>query len=819
MKYYSKYLENIIKNFHSIYIDSYFHFVQNILIIYNPFKLLSTIFRPLFGQTGITNIINGVFVKLLLLVFYIPLILFFLTFVTFLYFGLFILAIIFVIDLNLLAVILLLFFGLLLTYLLYQYSNFLKINHSNYSMENIYLSAKSDLRNILDAGSYELKDLLEYLVKSKVVRKYLRILEIDHEEVNISISKNLAEISKEKYENELINVIRDFKVDNIEELTMFYAFLKTINYNIKTDLEKNIDPNDFNLVYKIISEKKEFSIQKTILLFAARLEKELDQPFSSSLKKYSNNLSEEFRKRSIKVHYNINLEKEELFIDQLMNNKKSVLLVGEVGTGRDSFITSLVRKIDQDIFKLDINKLIESANPVTSLQSIINDVIMLNGILYINNAHRLKTDLHQSSKDVLINIIASTLANKRINLVMVTDKQNYNKYFKDDIELLKSITLHQFSEPQGDVLEKINLKHFLSLNKYSKTNSTISLYAIRESISISNRYNSRENQPQKSINLIKTALNQTDYVTASKIKKIASTKYQMPINVLTDKERDTYLSLENEIKKYIIGQEHAITEVATSLRRARVGVRDDNKPIASFMFAGPTGVGKTEMVKTINKIIFSDKKFLRLDMSEYKNVNSLDRLIGANNRRGTLTDFVDNNPYSLILIDEIDKAHPDVLDIFLQVLDDSILTNVDSQTTDFSNTLIVMTTNIGTKAIIANEGLEKEETEQLAIDELKKYFKIEFLNRFTSLIVFDSLSQQEILEITKLKLNNITNKFKERNIDIVFTDKYINNIAIEAYSPVWGARNIDRVIEKEVENTIADKLLRKELSSGSKIEL
>ena len=293
----------------------------------------------------------------------------------------------------------------------------------------------------------------------------------------------------------------------------------------------------------------------------------------------------------------------------------------------------------------------------------------------------------------------------------------------------------------------------------------------------------------------------------------------IPVGKLVQSENEKILSLEEHLKEKVIGQDQAISSIADTVLRSRAGLKDVNRPIGSFMFLGPTGVGKTYVTKQLAKNLFDDENLIiRIDMSEYMEKHSVARLIGAPpgyvgyEEGGQLTEKVRRKPYSVILLDEIEKAHPDVFNILLQVLDDGRLTDGKGRLVDFKNTIIIMTSNIGSQYIL-------EGKKEMVYEELKSRFKPEFLNRLDEIITFNSLDKESIKNIVRLELSKMNDKLKDRLIVIEFGEDLIDYVVNNAYDPNYGARPIRRFIQKELETDISKLILKENISTNSIIKI
>jgi ATP-dependent Clp protease ATP-binding subunit ClpC len=349
---------------------------------------------------------------------------------------------------------------------------------------------------------------------------------------------------------------------------------------------------------------------------------------------------------------------------------------------------------------------------------------------------------------------------------------------------------------------------------------------------------------------------EVDMVTETDVSDVISNWTGIPVTKITGSESERLLKMEETIHERIIGQKHAVVSVSKAIRRARVGLRNPNRPIASFIFAGPTGVGKTELTKALSDYMFSSEdSMIRLDMSEYMEKHTVAKLIGSPpgyvgyNEGGQLTEAVRSKPYSVVLLDEVEKAHPDVFNLLLQILDDGRLTDSKGRLIDFTNTLIIMTTNLGSKIIERESGIKSkseqgergfkitpdavlgwepvpeaikdpelfERVTKLVNDELKNFFRPEFLNRIDEIIVFNHLTRIDIWQICGLMVKQVQNRLKERGINLIVELSVQAFLTDEGYDPLYGARPLRRAIMKYLEDTLAEQCLSKTLYPNTKI--
>ena len=314
----------------------------------------------------------------------------------------------------------------------------------------------------------------------------------------------------------------------------------------------------------------------------------------------------------------------------------------------------------------------------------------------------------------------------------------------------------------------------------------------------------------------------SDTVDEDDIARIISKWTNIPISKLVGSERDKLLHLEDNMKKRVIGQDDAIKLVSDAIIRARAGIKDPNRPIGSFIFLGPTGVGKTEVARTLAYELFDDEKhMIRIDMSEYMEPHSVARLIGSPpgyvgyDDGGQLTEAVRRNPYSIVLFDEIEKAHKDVFNILLQILDDGRITDSQGRTVDFKNTIIIMTSNLGSEYILEN----KDNSNELVLNELKHTFKPEFINRIDEIIIFKSLSKDVVYNILNKIIKDVENRLKDKNISIDITDNAKEYIINNSYDERYGARPIKRYVSRNIETLIANNIISNNINYGDKITI
>lgn len=408
----------------------------------------------------------------------------------------------------------------------------------------------------------------------------------------------------------------------------------------------------------------------------------------------------------------------------------------------------------------------------------------------------------------------------------------YGKEFKTEIEphtdflnAFEPVRVEEISE--DDAIRLLTYAGIILERQYKVI---ISFEAIKAAVSIAHKYFKQKLLPASAEDLLKEALADATQrgekmLTDEIVIAVAERKVNIPIHKTTKEEAEKLLNLEDIIHKNLIDQEQAVTAVARALRQYRSGLARSSGPIATFLFVGPTGVGKTELAKILAKTQFgSDQLLLRFDMSEYQDKQSIFRFIGTPDGKmsGTLTESVIQKPYSLILLDEFEKAHPDVLNIFLQVFDDGRITDNVGRVVDFQNTIIIATSNANSDFI--KDSIEAGRTIEDIKDEFKKkltgYFRPELLNRFSDVIIFKNLSVDDTIAIARMQIQKLAKTLgEEQGIAMEIDDEVVQHLAKIGYDPVFGARPLRTVINDRIKSQLAEMILRNELRKGSHLKL
>ena len=427
-------------------------------------------------------------------------------------------------------------------------------------------------------------------------------------------------------------------------------------------------------------------------------------------------------------------------------------------------------------------------------------------------------------------VLGEFLAHPNFQIIATSSPKEYHQLIEKHDQILKYFETIEMREPsEEDTIEIL----YSDLKPYEIGRVVFTHEGFKSIIRESNRYNWSSPLPERAIDLAMDVMmywsKKSDelFVNEETVAEFLSLKTGTPHGEVKSGERKKLLNLEKILHQQVIGQEEAIKQVAEALRRARSGISNTDKPVGSFLFLGPTGVGKTETAKALAKTYFGDEeKMIRFDMSEFQSPSSIDRLIGSSqlNQQGRLVTAVKDNPYSLILLDEIEKAYPEILDIFLQILDEGFVTDAFGEKVNFRNAMIIATSNAGA-ALIKEEvgkGYDAEKIKQDIIDYAisNGIFRVEFLNRFDGVIFFRPLAGDELTSVVRLMLQKLAKRLQsEKNIEVEFSDDIMGKIIEKGYNPIFGARSLNRYIEDTVEDILAKKIIAGEVRRGEKVRI
>jgi len=593
-----------------------------------------------------------------------------------------------------------------------------------------------------------------------------------------------------------------------------------------------------------IAAAKKFWLKKNLRRLGS-LGKSWGAGYTITLDTFSDDLSEAARLSNFPKAIGHDAQKEAL--ERILSRQRNnVLLIGEPGSGRERLIWDFASKSvlgehkNQNlnytrIVRVDIPFLLSRLESKEEVESVLDQMFQEivqagNVILVLEDFHSFIGEGKQEEAAAKMNIAAILmpyLRSPQFPIIAVTTYAGLHRYIEHDPSLLilfEKIEVLELSQDQTlNVLTETvpKLEH--------KYGHFISYPALKAAINFSIKYIQAIPLPKKAIDTLEEASillasGEENILLPHHVAQLISEKTGIPVGEAEAGEREVLLKLEELIHQRIINQEEAVKEVASSLRRARAEVSSRKGPMGSFLFLGPTGVGKTETAKALAAIYFgSESRMIRLDMSEFQHVDDIPRLLGTEYQEGILTTAVREDPFSLILLDELEKAHPNVLNLFLQVLDEGHITDGLGRKVDFRHTIIIATSNAGYQLILQaiRENKNFSALKQEILDHLfqKGIFRPEFLNRFDAVVLFRPLSKENLLDIAELMFNTLKKNLDAKGIELIISEPLKEKIVELGYKPIFGARNMRRVIQDKVENALAQALLSRAIGRGDKVTI
>lgn len=650
---------------------------------------------------------------------------------------------------------------------------------------------------------------------------------------SITTDSILEEIKKWKSEGKI--VVSD----------LLYAYTQVFKPFIDVLIQQNIKAEDVwevakwheHIAQKEHEQKKFWT--KENLSQGSSIGKNWLYGYTPTLNTFSSDLSYE----ALKLGELIGRDQEMEQLQRILIKEKgnSVFLVGDAGVGKRTLVVALTKLIqegtclkplcDKRVVLLDILRLLhtEEAHAQETIIAVLKEAEDAGNIILVIPSF----DSFVSSGEGRINltdIFTQYIIGSNLQIIGFVDVGNYQKYILSNQVLLKNFEKVDILEVDKNVVIKILEQKVLDLEKKYKI---LVLYpSLKEIIKQSDAFVSDTPFPQKAIDLLIEAMvyaqvKKNTVVSISLIDELLSQKTKLPLGELQENEKEKLNNLENLLHEYVIDQETAITAIASALRRSRAGVRKQNSPIGTFLFLGPTGVGKTETAKALARVYFgSEDHMVRLDMEEFETENDIEKLIGKYDSHsvGILTSQIREKPFCVLLLDEFEKANPKILNLFLSIFDEAYVTDGEGKKVSFTNCIIIATSNAGSEFI--REELEKGQSKELLEKSLTEYllrekiFSPELINRFDSVTFFKPLGEKELQKIARLIIRNLSALLEEeKGIKINVSDDVLSKLIAKGYSPTFGARELTRVIQENIENVIAQKVLAGQAQKGSTIDI
>ncbi len=704
-------------------------------------------------------------------------------------------------------------------------------NFNEKKLKNLKLkySLKQGLANPND---FKLVGFLDYqaskIFKKAKTKDALLILLAKSKVKDIVFVFNRGELSQKKLQNfcnEQLGKIKDDEI-NLEKIVIEAGKLALLGGREKITpgdllssfagfdsvMERFLIENDFkkedikNLVewfYKQKTRQEKLTCwwDYTNLLTRGSIGRDFAAGYTITLDRFSFDWKDKISKNIFReiVGHTEEIKQVERILEKEKN--KNVLLVGEPGVGRGSIIEAIAQKafLGTSVLSVNYKRILQfnigALKDEALLEKCFAEAVKAkNVILVIDDFHNFVS---------LAGILGRYLPLKNFQLIAITSFDGFHTYIERDssfTNLFEKVEVGEISEQETLVLMEQLVPFFEVKNK-----KYISFRALKEILKMSSRYMAQKSFPEKALRLLDEAMvylkmyTKSNILKVEHIRKIVSEKTKVPVEDLEQKEKQKLLNLEDLIHSRLVNQVEAVSQLAGALRRARAEVNIKNGPIGSFLFLGPTGVGKTETAKALSEIYFnSEQNMIRFDMSEFQAIEDIKRLIGTSQENGLLTTKIKEKPFCLLLLDEIEKAHPNILNLFLQVLDEGWVTDGLGRKVDFKNTIIIATSNVVPE--------KKEEV-----------FRPEFINRFDAVVLFKPLGKAELLQIATLMLNKLAKNLLDKGIKFEATKELKEKIVELSYNPIFGAREMKRVIQDKVENNLAKSLLLGDLKRGTRV--
>ena len=627
------------------------------------------------------------------------------------------------------------------------------------------------------------------------------------------------------YSSQDPQVVNFLNLFHLEKSDLITAFEMSRLYN-----EKGIE------VLKGLADKKQISFQPKRI--------KVNRSFTSRPTPFLDFYGTDFTELALKLKIGVMIghQQEYQSLVDILNRqgKRNILLVGPAGVGKDTLVSYLALNLSKDkipsglrdyrlislplssLFE-DIQEPLEVFNRLTKItkELLVNRDI----ILYLPQFHNYKS-LAQKGGFNALDTFQSLVNASWVPIIAEATPEDYRRYLETDSIIKENFEIIRVKELTTE--EAITFLSFRSLELQRKTKIKISFKAIKRSVFLAQRFLGSVPLPLSAESLLTEALEGVrrqggKIVREQNIVDLVSLKTQIPLDISSEGEKEKLLNLEKLIHEQLINQEQAVQLVSSALRQYRTGLVNINKPISVFLFVGPTGVGKTELAKTLARIYFgSEKTMIRFDMAEYQDKRSIYRFIGSpeGESGGALTEAVKSNPFSLVLLDEFEKAHQDVLNIFLALFDEGRLTDNIGETINFTNTIIIATSNALSDFIKEEieKGVEPQKLSETLKKKLTNFFKPELLNRFNEVVVFRPLTQEHLAEIVKLKLRELSKSLMEnKKIKLSFGEGVVEKLAELGYNPVFGARPLDSVIRHYIKDNLARAILKEKIGPNSQI--
>ena len=696
------------------------------------------------------------------------------------------------------------------------------INIITYPQKKVWQISSKDLYK---ASFLKEKDLnLAILLKNQGVLSLLENLEIKPESLPVLSLEKLDEIG--------VKALELAKKTNSKYITGAHFFVAILENNPNIDnflVERNLKILDFENALNHIELRKN-KWRKVYVWdedFAVHHLKGVNRGWLGAPTPNLSLVGEDLTMEASKVGFD-DFERSNGVPEEIINilsqeTGRNVIIVGAPGVGKSSLIRHLADLIIagdappalaiKRLVLLDLSKLVSGMQNQGDLAGRIKAIF--DEVSFSQNVIIAVEEIHELLE--LYPLMQPYLESDKFQFIGTTELENYSNILEKNgafARIFRKVEL-----PPATVVETMKIMEDMAIKIESKGKIRITYLSVKEIVDLSSKLLHQKVLPDSAISVFKEAITKAEngWVTSSLIKHLISQTSKVPILDLGNVDKNKLLNLESEIHASMIDQVQAVEVVSNTLRRSSTGMREENRPIGSFLFVGPTGVGKTELAKTLAEVFFKTSgAFVRFDMSEYQNPESVGRFMGSNGNGGLLTEAIREKPYCLLLLDEFEKADPKILTLFLQVLDDGRLTDGTGRLIDFTNTIIIATSNAASLTIaqgLAN-GKDMYEIDKLVNQEILQVFKPELINRFDDIVIFKPLSELELEEIVKLKLTSLQSQMRAKGYILEFDEALVSELGKRGFDPVLGARPLRRLIQDTLESNLSKLILEEKLVKG-----
>ena len=695
--------------------------------------------------------------------------------------------------------------------------------------------------------------LLYYLLKDNPELKsiFSRAL-LDFEGIKNILKQEIGKTQGKDIEKFILNTLRGAKKRNhqiievgdfLVALTQTNLILQNIMIQAKLSTEDIENLVIFERILRIKTENRKKFWETENLARLGSIGRSWAAGYTITLDQYSIDWTDVIKQRGYEeiIGHKQAIKRLEMVLARTtMNN---ALLVGEPGTGRKSIVHALTKKVlfgqslesinYKRILELDLPSILAKVETDEMAESILETVFEQavaagNIVLVIDRFHDFISGYRRPGAIDISGILLKYLKLPQLQVIGICSFPGFHKYVEQNPSvstLFEKVEVEEISEKETILI--LTNQIGIYEHKYKKF---ISYPAIRDTVEYCSKYLPALPFPKKAIDLLEEVMVYVSryikgqIVLPEHVAKIVTEKTKIPVGEIEEKEKKTLLNLEALIHQRIINQNIAVNEVSEAMRRARAEITIRKGPIGAFLFLGPTGVGKTETAKALTEIYFGlEEQMIRLDMSEFQEIKDIGRLIGGSETQGLLTTKIKDNPFSLILLDEIEKAHPNILNLFLQIIDEGHVTDGVGRKVSFKNAIIIATSNAGYKLILKalKEAIAWSNVKQELLNYLfeNAIFRPEFINRFDAVVVFRPLTKENLLDIAQLMLTQLKKNLAKKYIEFEITEPLKQKVVELGYNPIFGAREMRRVIQDKIENILAKALLSEQIKRGDKITI